>query len=294
MGDAMLKTTAKIYAGVFEDANSLGKCMEDVFIPANGTMVAKVSKALQDAVVAFLPSMQALALAISVVFFLIALLELTTQERLTLEFFIKFFGKLVISIALIASCETLTKNLMLFGEGFGTMFKSFVPGVSATGTAPTEADLYDIFNASDVHWSQIILSAISVGTPMALATKVLLIITYMVAFSRLIELCARGMFMPIAFALISDDGWRGAGGRYIRKFIAVCAQIAVLIVVAKITTGVMSLSTEEVLSAIQEAADYNSLTEAMSKQMTICVGVGFASTQAMFKSISIISDAFGG
>jgi predicted deacetylase len=102
------------------------------------------------------------------------------------------------------------------------------------------------------------------------------------------------MFMPIAFALISDDGWRGAGGRYIRKFIAVCAQIAVLIVVAKITAGVMSLSTEEVLSAIQEAADYNSLTEAMSKQMTICVGVGFASTQAMFKSISIISDAFGG
>ena len=150
MGDAMLKTAAKIYAGVFEDANSLGKCMEDVFIPANGTMVAKVSKALQDAVVAFLPSMQALALAISVVFFLIALLELTTQERLTLEFFIKFFGKLVISFALIASCETLTKILMLFGEGFGTMFKSFVPGVSATGTAPTEAELYDIFNASDI------------------------------------------------------------------------------------------------------------------------------------------------
>ena len=39
------------------------------------------------------------------------------------------------------------------------------------------------------------------------------------------------MFFPIAMGLMSDDGWRGAGGRYLKKFLAVCCQSAVLVVI---------------------------------------------------------------
>lgn len=40
---------------------------------------------------------------------------------------------------------------------------------------------------------------------------------YFILFSRLIEMAVRAAFMPIAVGLVTDGGWSGSAGRYIKN-----------------------------------------------------------------------------
>lgn len=59
-----------------------------------------------------------------------------------------------------------------------------------------------------------------------------------VKLTRIIELGVRGALMPIAAGLMADDGWRGAGGRYVRKLLALCIQLGIVNLTMAIT-GIM-------------------------------------------------------
>ena len=110
--------------------------------------------------------------------------------------------------------------------------------------------------------------------------------------------------MPIACALLSDDGWRGAGGRYIRKFIGICAQGAVMVVIGQLTGGIMGAICSSMKSSMRAKVD-TAIANAGTKpgfglvidivESTVAiVGIGVACVSLMFKSIGIVNDVFGG
>jgi hypothetical protein len=111
------------------------------------------------------------------------------------------------------------------------------------------------------------------------------VVTYFIAFSRIIELCVRGAFLPIGLSLMSDDGWHGAGGRYLKKFIAIVCQGAVLVAIAQITGKIM----EAFMTNIMTNFTLGNATSSIL--MMVCIGI--ACVSVMFKSIGITNDIFG-
>ena len=100
------------------------------------------------------------------------------------------------------------------------------------------------------------------------------------------------MFFPIAMGLMSDDGWRGAGGRYLKKFLAVCCQSAVLVVIGGLCAYLMRTLAQTVISNIQNTGGEVNLTLLVGN-FSLMLGVGVAMISAMMKSIGIVNDMFG-
>lgn len=294
---------AKFIWGALTNLN-IGNTVMDALGYNGGNSASAISAGLKAYALNFQEPLQAVGAAIAMAFFLIQLLELTTQERFTIEFFIKFFGKLVISIALILACKTITEQLWNFGEAFTSLInKNYTTVTAGTTVGNSSALLKDKLNDNsqegnsdkqqfidaaineykDVNTISLILEFGVVGLVLYLMSLILIIVVYIVSFTRVLEMSVRAVFMPIAFALLSDDGWRGAGGRYIKKFIAICAQGAVLILIGEVASFAILTSMTTVGS--------NNGNFLMS--IVIDLGIAYAGISMMFRSIGIINDVFG-
>jgi hypothetical protein len=128
------------------------------------------------------------------------------------------------------------------------------------------------------------------GSILRLVALVINAITYIVCISRLLEMSARGCFLPIAIAMMSDDGWRGAGGRYIRKYIAVCAQGAVLVVAGTMISYGMSVAGSSMIGQLSSCGSISSFLG----YLVLFIAIAIAGVSMLFKSIGIVNDAFGG
>jgi hypothetical protein len=282
------------YSEIFSNCFELGSKMASVFSTTGGdTMVSRVTEAIESIADKIGKSMEGVGIALAFLFFLIALLGLAQTERLTMEFFIKFFAKLVVSLAVILLLfdgnDFGSKGILTICREFGTALSEQVAdGLDSEGQAIYDTEtLYTSFlqqiKDGDVNKWSLIFNSMLTAVPIGLVSWALLIITYMVVFSRLLELTVRGTFMPIAVAMIADDGWRGSGGRYIRKYLALCAQGAVLVMIGQLTTMVMAVASRDMATDAGNLGGY----------IIIVVGISVACVQLMFKSIGIINDVFG-
>lgn len=261
-------------------------------------VMSTAEKEVQGIVADGMNMMQGIGLALALLFFLIALLELTTSERLTLEFFVKFFGKLAISVALIIYAPEIVKWIGQFASAFTSMIagwhieKSF----NSTLEASYGGAVKKFFEAecAGLGWIMMILEAALVALVLLILALVLYMVAYVLALSRVIEMTVRGIFIPIAFGLISDDGWRGAGGRYIKKYVAVCCQGAMLTLIAKAMTMLINTT---VTACFQKMINHpgtgaTSLTTPFGIALFV-TGICVAGISVMFKSIGLINDVFG-
>ena len=255
-------------------------------------------------------ALQPAAIAIALVFFLITIIQMQLEREITLEQFIKVFGKLLASLAAILYCDELVTQIYEISTALATFFAGVSTNV-ALGVADGAAN--DI--SGDLKDG--LLGLVESDTPgilemLGLALKVLpmclllfvvslgvFVITYLIGFTRLLELTVRAGFMPLALAMLSDDGWRGAGGRYIRKFLAVCCQSSVLILISSVTLRIILLCFQEYAKASFVpgggfvSGGANELIGIALPFITSC-GAAMAGCSLMFKSISIINDVFGG
>lgn len=289
MQDAIIQLIAGMYFKIFANVENLGEIMAGLF-DSSGEGLGAVSvaeTAATEITQNIAGAMSGVGLAISLLFFIIALLELSTTERLTLEYFIKFFSKLVIAVALIVACPKLIENIGLFASALAGEF-----AVSGSDAVQLDEQTFIDFmqnEAEGMKWISILISGILTAGIMNLVSLVLLILTWVVAFSRVLEMSIRGCFLPIAIGMMSDDGWRGAGGRYIRKYIAICCQSSVIVLVGRLT---LSLTRRVMLYAL---AGNGSGTDTTILGATIMVlGIAIAAVSLLFKSIGIVNDAFGG
>lgn len=300
IGKSAIDVAASIIAGSCEMLKKIGDNILNIVKGVDGTtQLSQISTQVHSVVKGTaIPALQGVGFAIALLFFLLALIDLLRSERLTTETYIKIFINLFIAIFFIFNADELYSRLISFGDGLGTQVANIFG--RETWVAPTKEELYEKFvyfaelpktDPHHQHWMGILATCFIAGAPVYLICMALTIVTYMIAFSRLIELAVRGAFLPIGIAMLSDDGFRGAGGRYFKKFMAICAQVAVLIMIAGITTLIIGTVgknfTEGILSGTQMDL------QTVAGRLLVVVGAAVACVSVMFKSIGLINDVFG-
>lgn len=281
----MQENMEALVAGWFGNAYSnmnVGKFLLNAMGGEPDSIGATVKSAVMSEIGSYNTFFQGIGMAIALLFFLMAMIDLSTSERLTLEFFIKFFSKLVIALFLIDMAPELVNKIVEFGDAVMTQMSNS-NGFEETDELIKQYRNYLETSDPRTHWILLIVqSACTVGL-IYIISFVVIVVAYIVGFTRLLELGVRGAFMPIALGLIADDGWRGPGGRYIRKFIAVCVQGAALIVISTVSSKAMGMTGVDVVSG-NDGGFIGLLSIA---------GLAFATISMMFKSIGIINDVFG-
>lgn len=301
ISDKLMENMAKFVWSALTNLN-IGKTVTEALGSDISTVAGQVATGVKQFALNLQTPLQGIGIAIATAFFIVQLLELTTQERFTLEFFIKFFGKLAVAIGLILVCKSLTENIWGFGNAFTNTIEMNYKTASAkafggkssdaldakvrpsSGVSKDEQEFIDNVKTQfkDTNTIGFILQFGIVGLVIYLMSLILIIVVYVVSFTRLLEMAVRAIFMPVAFALLADDGWRGAGGRYIKKFIAICCQGAVMILIGEAASFAILTS----LNAMSNASDF-------LMAIVIDLGIAYAGVSMMLRSIGIINDVFG-
>lgn len=285
--------------GVISSLAGLGGCMKDIMsmssssddVFGGGDFAATINASVEGVVTSGIEALAGLGITIAIIMWIVSIVELAMQDRLTPEMLIKSLAKLVFAASLCDIASILYSGIVEFGDSLGTDIANVFGGLGLEGftgdTLPsdTEANLRAALDESN--WVTIYIDVATMLLPIYFAQLVMMAIAYVIQFTRIIELNVRAIFLPIAFGMLADDGWRGAGGRYIRKFTAICAQGAVLICIGCMTSSIMSAALLAVIGNL------NDLT-ALSNGLVMVLGVGIAMMAVMFKSIGIVNDVFGG
>lgn len=281
MKEAVMNLRIEWYKEIFGNVLGLGSIVRDSLI---GGTTGEVTDIVVTKGKDIMMQMQGIGMAIAVLFFLISMVELTTQDRMNIEVFVKFFAKLAIAFGVILYLDRIVIGVYEFGSALTGVIDYAGRGINLDN----EIENAIMAESASAAWGGVnvivdLLKTVISMFPMLILSSLMILLCYVVSFSRIIELGVRTMFLPIAVALISDDGWRGAGGRYIRKFVALVCQAAVLVGIAVITDLAL------------EAAAVASIGKlgGMSQCVALMVGCAIACIAIMFKSIGIVNDVFG-
>ncbi len=301
LGKMACEGAGTLISGTFEQLQGIGYNVLSIVQGEDGmTQVSAVAAQLHSIVSGTaIPALQGIGYSIALLFFLIALIDLLRNDRLTTEMYIKFFINLVLAVFFIYQAPNIYTTIVRFGDGLGQICAGIF-GESSMWDIPTKEQIAEIFihnaelpdtDPNHAGWFQTLILSLVVAGPCYLICFILTAVTYLIAFSRLIELAVRGAFLPIGFALLTDEGFKGAGGRYFRKFIAICAQVAALVMIAGITTTIFGIVGSNITNALLAGADVSFLD--MMGRIVVLLGAGIACVSVMFKSIGLINDVFG-
>lgn len=237
-------------------------------------------------------AMKGVGFALAALFFLISMIELINQDRLTIELFVKFFARLAVGVAAVSYSDEIYRLCSSFGAA---LTREITTAFEASAQFNVPTNIGQLINSKHSGIFEAIGCLVSVALgmlPCYLVGFIVLILTYVIAFTRLLEMGARGCFLPIAMGLMSDDGWRGAGGRYLKKFIAVCSQSAALVVIAGLSSYLLGTLAQTVIDGIVATGGDIDIGTLAGNVALMC-GVGVAMVSAMMKSIGIVNDVFG-
>lgn len=261
----------------------VGGTMSSVFTGGD-ELGAKIQEVQGQIFAAVNPSAASLGVVICFACWLFAVIELAIQDRLTPETFVKSMARLVFGMVAI----DLASNIYEFiaGEdGFGNLFAKQIEG--ALGDATPEVG-FDVELDPD-EWFVAAVNAILFNTVCLLVTGAMTVVAYIVQITRVIEISVRGGFIGIAVGMLADDGWKGPGGRYIKKFLAVCCQGGVLVLIGAVVSNIMA----KCASVSFSSAFSVDTIDLYWKGLFMCIGVGLAGISIMFKSLGYLNDLFG-
>lgn len=305
LGEAICAFCAEKYSNALMTLAEVGTAISEIS-HTNAGINKLAWDAIKDAVTTTIEGLMPFGYALCALFFIISLVELAMTERMTLEFFVKYFSKLVIGVCAVYYSQFIYEHIFALGNSLTTLMGNLFTsssnynsiqeqmealGMDEVALTQTFKDIMGQDGASG--WIGLLMGTVSMVIPMNLAALVLKIVAYVVGFTRILEMSIRACFLPVACALISDDGWRGAGGRYIRKFIAVCAQGGVLVCIGNVTTRIIMLVAQNSLSGFSKTS-FDACLKTFTSSLVVIFGFGIASVSLMFKSIGIVNDVFGG
>lgn len=171
--------------------------------------------------------------ALIILFFLIELIDKTTKENFSLEHFFKLMLKVAIAKLLIENGWSILSGCIDIGS-------NLTLAITAESTALDGVlDKYatDIQNANPIGNLGMIIQW-SVPWIFAWVSRLLCIV---VCWGRMIELGVRAVAAPIAMADIFQDGTHSGGFRYLRKFLAVCLQAFIILIIIQVAGIIQGL-----------------------------------------------------
>lgn len=221
-------------------------------------------------------TMKTLGVSLLTLYFLIELAEKTSHDNFTIEHFVRMFIKFIIGY------ELISKGLSLFTK-FISLTNAITTDMSTSINIEKTSNGFDKFAAAvdkmcSGNFVMDFLAPIPVILLLMVPTLIVLLFSVIIQVlfaSRIVEMMVRVMFAPIACADIYSEGTRGGGFRYIKKFIALGLQsaiiIAVYIGVSKLSVGsleVKNLSYFKLLGMASQQIVYQAVgvTVAMKAQ----------------------------
>lgn len=164
--------------------------------------------------------------ALIVLFFLVEMIDKTTKENFSMEHFFKLMLKIAIAKLLIENGWDILTNCITIGSNLATAI--------TTNSKALDGVLEDY--AKDIQDENTIGNLgmiIQWFLPWVFAW-VSRLVCIVVCWGRMIELGVRAVAAPIAMADIFQDGTHSGGFRYLRKFLAVCLQAFVILIIIQI------------------------------------------------------------
>lgn len=171
-----------------------------------------------------------------VLYFLLSLMDAASRDSFTIDAFVKSLAKLVI-IFIIFSPDTLQK-ITYFARAIE--YKTLQVIANATIEGATANGLIEhVANVKDAQlWGLGVL--LSMDSLAAVTNISALVVAACISISRAVEILAYQTFLPLAMGSLYDGGLRSPGMRYIKKWMALYLQGAVIIVVAALVSKLSS------------------------------------------------------
>lgn len=110
-----------------------------------------------------------------------------------------------------------------------------------------------------------------------IAIMIVKIVAYIAIYTAKIELFIRTVFFPLAVGFIAEDGWRGPGGRYVKRWVACCMQLAIITVTLKSYVAVM----------------FSTVGSGQGTPMVAVLAGGFAAAGICMKSSQLSNEIMG-
>ena len=249
MLDSAISYYCNEIGSLMNSMSGIGEGIEDMLVftgdTTPGATAAIFGKLLTGIINTAIPFFQGMGIALSLLFCFIGIIELATQDQLTPEKLIKQFAKFAVSFGAIMYAREICFGIINLGNWFVkavTQVMTTAATEAATLTTTAKGDnpigalsavLIDAFSiltkglgfSASIKFYEWSLALKIPGLFMNIAT----VACFFMALTRGLELGIRTIFMPIPMGLMAEDGWRGAGGRYIKKYAAVATQGMVMI-----------------------------------------------------------------
>lgn len=211
-----------------------------------------------------------------VLYFLLNLMEAATRDSFTIEVFIKSLVKLVI-IFVIFSESTMTA-VQNFAEALEDQLLNQI-GEGTDAAACVELGKY-VERIKDMSWIQS-LGLLFEGSIGSITMLVSIVVTLFVAVGRLIELALYQALLPLGMASIYNGGLNSSGFRYIKKWLALYIQ------------GAIMFATMILASHLGDALSTNGLARATLLSALFDIVVALATAMIIARSKSIANDVMG-
>ena len=303
-----------------------------------GSVSANFAKMITAVVDNGIPIFQGMGIALALLFNFIGIIELASQDQLTPEKLIKQLAKFAAAFGAIMYAKEICYGVINLGNWFiQTTGKAMASAASATGnftsvgefavnnntggTTKTLSYILGKDNISAAEQNVIITNAMKmafhkalkgagVSTAItlyvqsfnmfipALLMNIATFVCFFMALSRGLELGIRTIFMPVPMGLMAEDGWRGAGGRYIKKYMAVASQGMVMIAAVKVMQvfvgAVMNTVMSDIFFAVSKYNIGDEITEWLVENGYSTNGLTALVTYETFAHYGADGNPFGG
>lgn len=224
------------------------------------------------------------ALMLLCIYFLIALMDKFSSENFTWEQMIRQMCMFLLGFALIDKGFELLDLLFQLGVEFVNTVNGWING-GADGQIDKSLSDQIIKEFNDQKFAKIgfiddIFKFCYLFFPYILSW-ILGMCVKIICYTRLIEIYIRAAFAPIAFSDFFHNGFQGGGWRFLKSFLAVCLQGAVILCIGAIFGALMPV--------IFNLGGDTTFFSAMGRYFAILA----AAVMLMFKSLSITKEFVG-
>lgn len=211
--------------------------------------------------------------ALITLYFLMDLVEqMQRAQGQTPELILRSLIKVVIAVELIIHGFDLFVTLRQVGDSLTSSL------TSVTSMAAGGMNVADQIVPEGEKWYTYLGLAFQLILPFAFS-KIIYLGINVTCYARIIELVIRTIFAPIAIADVFHDGLHSPGVRYIKKYIAVCLQGAVILCILSITSTISASA----LSGLGGDDNYIWAT----------LAINFSALMAILKSQGLANDVAG-
>lgn len=178
-----------------------------------------------------------IALSLLCIYFLVAMVDKLSSEHFTWEQAVRQFCMLIAGFALIDYGLDLMKLLFDLGLSLTEQIHSFTTADSAGLSEATMDTMFENFEAeTEFTGIGIIDNVCRIGYLLIpwVFSWIISVVVIVIVYSRVIEIYARACFAPIAFSDFFQNGLHGGGWRFLKSFLAIALQGALILIITVI------------------------------------------------------------